>query len=391
MQSIDFSDPAWQMTFPHRVAPRQEEWLAGLLLRYDEANHWTAGTTVAHLLRTNRRPSMVDSFNIIDPPPVYLERLSEVLAIPIPSLVATTYQTEVKRLSGVVDQLHWAHELLLQAHTSFRFSLCPQCVADTRMLTRSLILPHLTTCQKHHLALQAACRCGANLRLFHRKVPPFTCWVCGLEWGMLPRIKVSQDEMALDQRVLSYYEFFFSQGTPELLVSLLSNLEDYEMKFRKGFLLHGKGKQPVSAIRHHTNGILTLEKVVSLLVHWNLSIHDIKTWVPDHKEETRTSRGYTESQDGGISQAQEASHHVASFKFKVVLESLTSHSVDETARKYGLFAKQLSSWRTYFLEQGYRLFQTDPTKRERELEKQIATLEHMLSKKHESSRIKRMS
>src|SRR5207248_887891 len=129
----------------------------------------------------------------------------------------------------------------------------------------------------------------------------------------------SPDEMALDQRVLSCYEFFFSQGTPELLVSLLSNLEDYEMKFRKGFLPHSKGKQPVPAIRHHTNGTLTLEKVVSLLVQWNLSIHDIMTGVPDPKEETSTSMECTESQDAGVSQAQEARNHTASFKFKVVL------------------------------------------------------------------------
>jgi len=197
--------------------------------------------------------------------------------------------------------------------------------------------------------------------------------------------------MALDQRVLSYYEFFFSQGTPQLLVSLLRNLEEYEMEFRKGILLPSKGKRPVSAIRHHTNGILTLEKVVSLLIDWNLSIHEIMTWVPDPKEKTRTSLEYTESQDAGVSQAQEESHRVAWFKFKVVLESFTSNSVDETARKYGFFAKQLSSWRTYFLEQGYKVFQTDLTKRERELEKQVAKLEHMLSEKREPSRIKRMS
>lgn len=39
MNAIAFSDPGWQATFPHRVTPLYEEWLAGLLLRCDEINH----------------------------------------------------------------------------------------------------------------------------------------------------------------------------------------------------------------------------------------------------------------------------------------------------------------------------------------------------------------
>ena len=63
--------------------------------------------------------------------------------------------------------------------------------------------------------------------------------------------------------------------------------------------------------------------------------------------------------------------HAASFKFKVVLESFTTNNVAETARKYSLNANQLSTWRGYFLEHEPSLFQTDVTKHEQELEKQI--------------------
>lgn len=73
--------------------------------------------------------------------------------------------------------------------------------------------------------------------------------------------------------------------------------------------------------------------------------------------------------------------HTASLKFKVVLESFTSNNVAETARKYGLNANQLSTWRSYFQEQGPAIFQTDASKRERDLEKQVATLEQLLGKK----------
>ncbi len=59
----------------------------------------------------------------------------------------------------------------------------------------------------------------------------------------------------------------------------------------------------------------------------------------------------------------------------MVLESFTTNNVAETARKYGLNANQLSTWRSYFLEPGPSIFQTGVTKREHELEKQIATLE----------------
>jgi transposase len=73
--------------------------------------------------------------------------------------------------------------------------------------------------------------------------------------------------------------------------------------------------------------------------------------------------------------------HPASWKFKVVLESFTTNNVAETARKYGIHPNQLSTWRSYFQEQGPGIFQADASKRERDLEKQVATLEQLLGKK----------
>lgn len=73
--------------------------------------------------------------------------------------------------------------------------------------------------------------------------------------------------------------------------------------------------------------------------------------------------------------------HPVSLKFKVVLESFTTNNVAETARKYRLNANQLSTWRSYFQEQGPTIFQTDASKLEHELEKQVATLEQLLGKK----------
>src|SRR5438270_13323743 len=73
--------------------------------------------------------------------------------------------------------------------------------------------------------------------------------------------------------------------------------------------------------------------------------------------------------------------HPASLKFKVVLESFTTNNVAETARKYGLNANQLSMWRSYFQDHGPAIFQTETSKREQDLEKQVATLEQLLGRK----------
>jgi hypothetical protein len=54
MQTIYISDPEWQETFPHRVAPLPDEWLPGLLLRCDEVNDWDSGKTLMHLRRSTK-------------------------------------------------------------------------------------------------------------------------------------------------------------------------------------------------------------------------------------------------------------------------------------------------------------------------------------------------
>src|SRR5437660_10366784 len=86
MPRIHISDPVWQRTFPHLVAPLRNEWLAGLLLRCDEMNLWRSGTTVTHLLREVSKEQVVslDLLNLIIPscalPFEYLVRLLSLAA-----------------------------------------------------------------------------------------------------------------------------------------------------------------------------------------------------------------------------------------------------------------------------------------------------------------------
>jgi len=274
MQPIYITDPAWRKTFPHLVAPLPDEGISGLLLRCDEFNHWESGATVAHLISTvYQSSSRPYRFNVIEPSLVHLKYLSQMLAIPISSIVATTYRSGMKAL-GSGGQL-----LLIQLSSSFRLSICPSCVEEARILMRNLILPHITICSLHHLTLQSACQCGALLRLFTRKALPFTCYTCGLDWGKLPRIQASLERIALQQQLLSYYEFFFSKGTPKLISSILRLIEKREREGCRRDIpsLDEDGRYRYADKPLHLRKIL-LGYVVSSLVNLNLSLADVMSY-----------------------------------------------------------------------------------------------------------------
>jgi len=57
------------------------------------------------------------------------------------------------------------------------------------------------------------------------------------------------------------------------------------------------------------------------------------------------------------------------FKFRVVLESFVKGNVAGVARKYGINANQLSSWRRQLIDKGSLVFQSGKTNREKQLEK----------------------
>src|SRR6266550_2069704 len=60
MAHIPFSDPAWKTTFPFLVEPCADEWVVGLLLHCDEANHWGSGTALTHSCRRNEKTANSD-------------------------------------------------------------------------------------------------------------------------------------------------------------------------------------------------------------------------------------------------------------------------------------------------------------------------------------------
>ena len=141
MQEIlHFSDPAWLCILPRRVAPSQEEWLLGLLLRCDEINHWECGIMLTYL---HGKTSWSTKSHWIVPPPTLLDALTNILNVSLPILLKTTYLLELSRCYGT------PYPNMAQLGSPFMFRLCPQCVGECQLLMRTAILPHLRCCPVH--------------------------------------------------------------------------------------------------------------------------------------------------------------------------------------------------------------------------------------------------
>ena len=150
-----------------------------------------------------------------------LDYLAAALAVPLRAIRATTYQAELARLYAVTDP-----QMALLSPTSFSFRLCPTCVAEERRLSRTLVLPHITACPYPRITLVSTCLCGTALRPFHRQAAPFVCAKCHLDWADLPQKEADPERLEVEEKLLSYYEFFWTYGTPEILASALRLIYD---------------------------------------------------------------------------------------------------------------------------------------------------------------------
>ncbi len=215
MDKIFLNEIAWQNTFPHCVMPLPDEWLPGFLLRCDEANHWESGATLAHLLRSLGKASFQRKSGWVIVPLPVLEYLAQCLALSLDTLLATIYHAELVHLYGI------SHPHRAQLSRSPSLHLCPACIAETRLMKRISVLPHLSVCPVHLVTFVSRCHCGEVLRLFSPQTRPFTCHSCGLDWRHLPLIRASVERFKTEQKVLSCFEFFFARGAPQLLARAL--------------------------------------------------------------------------------------------------------------------------------------------------------------------------
>ncbi len=232
IQPVPLSDPAWQTTVPRLVTPCTDEWLAGLLLRCDELNHWNSGATCAPYVQSLHLPPrlkrVVRASALIVPPVPLLAYLIQAFAIPKSQLLATTYQSELARLYG---DSQW-NEVLLNNAVLFRF--CPECIAENRLLRRQLLLPLVACCPSHQMMFVDTCHCGSPQELFVRRALPFTCSRCGMDWGQFPRWQAPPERIEVEHKRLLWYEFFFSRGTPPLIRRALDLIDDSVAKMKPG-------------------------------------------------------------------------------------------------------------------------------------------------------------
>lgn len=255
MQPITINDPAWYTTFPHIVAPLKDEWLVGLMLRCDQVNIWESGATLAYLLDASYTSRLTRGFRLLKEE--HLAKLAGVLALPLASIVATTYQAELARLYEGADQ----HPQLSRSRLPFH--ICPLCVAEDRRLSRWLTLPGISHCPQHQILLIERCQCGNPLLPFDRYTLPYTCFGCNLNWARLPRVSLGQGQLEGEGRRLTYYELFLTKGSPALLANALQLCAD-------------KQEMPAGS-RNKTSiaNVPTLEYIVDRLMELDISADNL--------------------------------------------------------------------------------------------------------------------
>jgi len=266
-QSFSLADIRWFQTFPLVVSPRADEWVAGLLLRCDEANLWESGGTLTHVLQTARKTDQKKDANLILPALRVIGQLAECLALPMEQVLATTFYTELARCYGTASP-HAA-----QLNRVLPLRICPSCVRSARLLMRSLVLTHLHFCPSHQVAFVSSCQCGSRLKLFDASASPFVCSECKTDWGSLPRLLARPDQMRQEQKAWSFYGFFLKQGTPQVLARTVQYIR-YKMKeekIRQTKLLDGTAMR----LEHYELRRHSLSYLVNVLVSLGIDLSEI--------------------------------------------------------------------------------------------------------------------
>lgn len=269
MLSIAFGAPAWSTTFPHRVVPNPEEALVSLLPRCDEENGWTCGTTWAHLRSAGHYPGALP--DLIVPSHGLVEALAEILFLPTSTIAATTYLWELMRFFGTATPSPG------DLCSSFVFHLCPGCLRQQRMLLRSHLLLGMTTCLHHHLSLLSSCTCGTALEPITPRTSPFTCPTCRQDWGELPCLQASWEDLERERLILACYTWWLRSGDQAYLEDILRCLMHLDVvgsrtsrPERSSRWLRYEARR---RSRLNSSSMAPLSAVVSHLDEWDLLSH----------------------------------------------------------------------------------------------------------------------
>ncbi len=225
---IGIDDPRWCELFPHIVRPRVEddECLLGLVLRCDDANGWPSGTTVYYcrreIAKNGGRLDMAGAYIVATC--IGLKRLARGLGVDVADVEKTTFLPELRRLYP--DRR--PDTALLMPTPPFR--VCPRCIWEDKLLTRSLLLPYIGLCPQHDgEAFVYTCRCGAPLEPFRRLSVPFACPRCGCAWAALTGGAAGADRRAANRRVVDMYRTMLSTYDAARLANAMTHIR-YALK-----------------------------------------------------------------------------------------------------------------------------------------------------------------
>jgi TniQ len=287
MSQVTFTSAHWHACFPHVTEPYPDEWLAGLLLRCDEMNHYESGTTFRTLLRETIHPGLGPGSAFLVIPETMLEALARHLTVSQECLLATTYARELARLYTPLPTHAGPRPRRGEALSSFlgkrmghrssatreKFHICPVCIAQTRLLQRTVVLPHLKYCPTHHVAFSTHCLCGSPLFLDQRGQRPFTCFTCGESWARLPRLSPAPEVAIVQRDLRTLYAFFLVHGTSDLLRSALSLIR-YSFRTHRSLTLELVSGRTCFVPTERLD-FLALGDMVDLLVTLGISPDDI--------------------------------------------------------------------------------------------------------------------
>lgn len=195
-----------------------EEWLPGLLLRCDEANHWGSGTTWNFLKRESEVKDVALLPFLSVPYRRTAELLSEKLASPIDDILVTTYFPELSRCLDIPQPLPG------DLRVPLKFRICPPCLEENHFLKKTLSLSYVVYCPWHETLLLSTCQCGAPLQLFYPDSVPFTCFHCGLAWAKLPKLYPAAERIAVTRQILSCWDWMMYHGSPRLLDQIFQSI-----------------------------------------------------------------------------------------------------------------------------------------------------------------------
>jgi hypothetical protein len=114
------------------------------------------------------------------------------------------------------------------------------------------------------------------VQLFSQNALPFSCPRCGLGWADWPRHRAKKERLTLERKFLSYYEFFFVEGTPVILAKALQLVRESVKRKKEVSVTDPDGN--TKYVECYDEKRVSLGYLIMLLASLNISCDDIMAY-----------------------------------------------------------------------------------------------------------------